>query len=418
MKKKILIIDDEWSDREETYKDVLSDKFEIDYIQNPSNLFVEIRQKEVDCYLIDVVLENWKVSGNKPQELMPVLLAIKDKNSTIFLVSRRYNTLIDNSELTPLLDEIIRKNISIESFFVWDDFEKEAYRREKQQGEIFTDSIGSLIELKILQLDELSILEEKKRADIGIVCALAIELKPVLENLQNSVKDTVDNISYTRGIITTKKGNKIKVVAVQQEDMGTEDAAIIGSILTKEFKIKHLFMTGVCGGRDGKVKIGDIIIPNEVVAYQRGKFENGILEFDVGSAKSNIVASQIFENNCDSLLEKIFEQYSKKSIKMRKTLKIEVPKLYFNQMACGANVVDTPNMLEKISKDVGKRKLCSVDMESFSIYRLNHFLDVKSLVIKSVMDLTKDKDDEYKEYAAYVSANFLYSILKEDIYVV
>lgn len=414
---KILIIDDEWKERENTYSDVLSEKYIIQHIENPTNLFVEVENKQVDCYLIDVVLENWKANIDQPQELMPILEAIKNKNVPIFLVSRQYNTLINNSGLTPLLNEIIKRNISIESFFLWNDFEKEAHRRERQEIKNFTASIGSLIELKILQFNKvLSIIEEKK-ADIGIVCALGLELKPIIDNIEERWTEKKDNITYTRGFIKTVNGKIIKVVAVQQEDMGTEDAAIIGSLLVKDYNVKHLFMPGVCGGRDGKVKIGDIIIPSEAIAYQRGKFENHVLEFDAGSAQSNVAVNQIFENASDNILHDIFINFTQKlSQEEGKTLKIERPKIHFNQIACGAQVVDTPNILDEIAKDVGKRKLCGVDMESFSIYRLNRFLDVKSLVIKSVMDLTQDKDDEYKEYAAYVSANFLIRVLRDEIY--
>ena len=411
--KKILIIDDEWEERKGTYTQVLSDKYIIDYIESPADLFVEIEEKKVDCYLVDVILENWKVNKDKPQELIPVLNAIKNKSVPIFLVSRQYEILVKNSGLTPLLNEIIEQNILIESFFVWDDFEKESFQRERKEMDAFTHSIGSLIELKILQFSKISSKVEENKADLGIVCALGLEIKPILDNIQDKKIEKKDNINYTRGIIQISSGKKLKVVAVQQEEMGTEDAAIIGSLIIKEYNVKHIFMTGVCGGRDEKVKIGDIIIPNEVIAYQRGKYENGVLEFDVGTAPTNVAICQIFENKCDKILQKIFKKYISSAGKIKN---IEIPKLHFNQMACGAQVIDTPNVLDDIAEDVGKRKLCGVDMESYSIYRLKHYLDVKTLVIKSVMDLTKDKDDEYKEYAAYVSANFLIRVLKDEVY--
>ncbi|NTW32227.1 MAG: 5'-methylthioadenosine/S-adenosylhomocysteine nucleosidase [Bacteroidetes bacterium] len=414
--KTLLIIDDEFSDREGTYNAVLSDKYLIEHIKKPRDLFIEIEQGNVDCYLVDVILENWKTNGGNPQELMPILDVLKEKYKPIFLVSRQYSTLIDKSKLTPLLNEIIKKNISIESFFIWKDFEDEAFRRDKKETDIFTDTISSLIELKILQLSQKISIEENKKANIGILCALSTELQPILEHIEEQQTVKINNISFIRGLLKLNGGNEVKIVASYQEDMGTEDAAIIGSIMTREFGIKYLFMTGVCGGRDGEVNIGDIVIPNEVVAYQRGKLKDGKLIFEVGNEKSNLVPKQLFEVQCKSILKGIFTSYVNKRIELGKgTLKVEEPQLKFDQMACGANVIDTPEVLEKIATDVAKRKLCSVDMESFSIYRLNHFLDVKTLVIKSVMDLTNDKNDEYKEYASYISGNFLIEALKKGL---
>ncbi len=50
-------------------------------------------------------------------------------------------------------------------------------------------------------------------------------------------------------------------------------------------------------------------------------------------------------------------------------------------------------------------------MESYGIFRVGELLDINTMVIKSVMDLTNKKSDKYKPYAAYIAANYLYSLI-------
>ena len=54
-------------------------------------------------------------------------------------------------------------------------------------------------------------------------------------------------------------------------------------------------------------------------------------------------------------------------------------------------------------------------MESFGLYRVSDMLDVKTMVIKSVMDLTNKKSDDYKPYAAFMAANYLYQLLYREV---
>jgi len=78
-------------------------------------------------------------------------------------------------------------------------------------------------------------------------------------------------------------------------------------------------------------------------------------------------------------------------------------------------VINKCNELDIIANDVSKPKLCAVDMESYALYRASKFFpNVKVTLIKSVMDKTSDKNDKYKAFASYVSAEYLYYLLYND----
>ena len=397
---KLLIIDDEWESRKDVYEKVLSSDFDISAINKPS----DINESNADGYLVDVVLNNWITDKGEPQELIPILETLKEKGTPIILVSKKYDVLLQNNQLTNTINRIIKEDLPVKSFLAWRDFEKEYDYLEKG---IIDHTVQSSIKFWLLR--DITHKREKE-ADIGIICALQEELNPFLVNFQNGTleRTPLENLSCKKGVIKTKNNKTIKFVTAIQEEMGTVDAATIGTMLVKDFNIKHLFMIGVCGGRDGKVNIGDIIIPTDSVAYQRGKITDKGLDLEIGHSKTNISPKGIFDNDCTEIINGIYQKYKGKRDSM--------PKIYFNPIACGENVLNKRKELDKISKDVAQRNLCAIDMESYAILRLNKFLNIKTIVIKSVMDLASNKSDGYKDYAAYMSANFLFEILKEEIY--
>lgn len=417
MTQKLMIIDDEWLIRKPIYENVLNE-FEYIGIESPNDLFPKIAEVDVDAYLVDIVLDKWSADSKKPQELIPVLEAISNKNDKpIFLVSSEYGTLLQNDQLTGTLNKIISCGFNIVSFFLWNNFEEESFLKDKKEL-YYTENITSILKIHILSDQKNLLIKNKYNADIGVVSALAEEMQPFLEKIENKSNFNINKHSLTIGTLTTTSGNLIRIVTAQQQSMGTVDASILGSILITNCNIKSLFMIGVCGGRDGIVKIGDILVPHDILAYQKGKITEKGLILDVETANSSFNESNNFSNKCDGIIQDIYQTYQTKLINKGEGLDvIKRPELHFDPMACGENVIDKPGSIDRIAKITGRSKICGLDMESYAIFRLNTAFDINTCVIKSVMDLAKNKNDKYKGYASFISANFLYEILKNEIYI-
>ena len=96
-------------------------------------------------------------------------------------------------------------------------------------------------------------------------------------------------------------------------------------------------------------------------------------------------------------------------------MEVERPSVNYHVMACADYVIDKDKELDKIASTIGKKKLCAVDMESYGIFRTGELMNIKTMVIKSVMDLTNNKSDKYKPYASFLAANYLYQLLYQEI---
>lgn len=408
-KYKLLVIDDRWNDRKDTYVNVLSEDFNLDYVDQASTLFDKIAQPDINAYLVDVVLSNW-IGKKGPLELLEVLEAI-GKEKPVILVSSAYKELVENDQLTDLFNKIIDYGYKVNSFLIWADF-----LLAKNNDPDRIKSIQNTIKINIKRHERVISNKQTRKFDLAVIGALSEEITPFTRHLQNLETEQKEKITYSFGELTTKNGKILRIITLYQEDMGTVDTAILGEFLLREFAVKVIALIGVCGGRDPIVGIGDIIIPNEIVAYQKGKITDKGLTLDIDIAKSSTNGRMTFATKCDDVLDKIHSEFVKGPLKQHHQMGPSIPKLFFDEMACGENVVSKEGELEAIAKLVNKPKLCAIDMETYALYRLNNFFEIKTLIVKSVMDLTTAKSDKYKTYAAFIAANFLKEVLYEEIW--
>lgn len=407
--KRLMIIDDRIAERKDVYHNVLSERFDLVYVEKASTLMDKIDSESVDGYVLDIVLTNWSDIDGKRLALQKVLARI-GTSRPIILLSNEYKMLVSEGELTKLFNDILDGDFKVNQLYLWDEFVRISNNSPDDLNPI-ADAINISLATHQRTLDR----TEANKFQLGIVTALREELDPFLAHLLNKETVKKQNVSYTCGNIVTEKGTIIKIVAAHQEEMGTVDAAIVSTSLVREFGVEYLVMIGVCGGRDGKSQIGDIIIPNEIVAYQKGKIGDNGLMMDIDISKSNVNCRMTFEGRCENIISNIFQTYGMRLLSQGESLELSRPTLRFDEMACGENVVNKEGELEQIASKTNKPKLCAIDMETYSIYRLNNFLSVSTIVIKSVMDLSSKKSDKFKSYAAFVSANFLYHVLNSEI---
>lgn len=417
-KAKILVIDD-WFTRErgKIYNDVLQNDFEIHYVESGSSLYLDLEKTEVDLYLIDIILKDWIDPKTKlPVEILDVLKSVPS-GKPILLVSNEYKKLLNEDKLTRLMNEIIDQNYAVTEFIVWADFETASNDFDER-----TPAIVNKIKLQERRYEKRK--EKDPKAKVGIIAALELELAPFLNlcRFEGIREVKIGNMVFKKGIVTTKSNKKIDFVAVRQLEMGMVDTAYIASIMATHFKIEHLFMIGVCGGRESvEVKVGDLIIPKESVTYQGGKIEQNQFLPGFGYAHSN---SGLYGNIDSAYAKDKLKDFMKNYLdalfaKEGKSLGVSEPNLKVDEMACGDYIIDKKDIIDKIAETTGRRKLCAVEMESYPILRLPViFPSIKSSVLKVVMDLTKDKNDNYKDYAAFLSASFLYQILLDEKYVI
>ncbi|WP_315110573.1 hypothetical protein [Clostridium intestinale] len=246
--------------------------------------------------------------------------------------------------------------------------------------------------------------------DMCIITAVEIERSRLLEILENKMEIKVnnDNTIYDGGEIRdSKNGKTFKVVTAMQTQMGMTAAAVLATKMINNFKPRYLVMTGIAAGRKGEGNFGDIIIPTEIWDYCNGKVidQNGDIKFkpDPKYLSINSSIKEILNRNYEQELSQIYINY--KGNKPNTILKTVV-----GPLACGALVVQNESIFKNLIEP-HNRKVKGLDMESYGIVfasNNSYKLSPTTFILKSICDFGDgEKNDNYQDYAAYTSAQFL-----------
>lgn len=258
-------------------------------------------------------------------------------------------------------------------------------------------------------------IEAKTKFDIGIITALeSPELKEILELPCNWKTFELENdpIVYHEGSISTLNGNTFRLIACSINKMGMQATASVASMIIAKFKVKYLFMNGVCAGiKERDLEFGDIVIAENLTDYGSGKMtESYDGEFLFKPEPHQFPTDQNLISKVNNFIRDNSEllkiQTAFKGTKSKTILKAKI-----GPVASGSYVVASKSLVTTITEP--NRKLIAIDMEGFGLYLACHYFNqTKALFIKSVCDFGDEKkDDNYQSYAAYTSARFLHSFL-------
>ena len=258
-------------------------------------------------------------------------------------------------------------------------------------------------------------IENENTFDIGILCALERpELSAILDYPISWEEFRIDNspIIFHRASISTINGFDHKIVACSINSMGMHAAATVATMMICKFNLKYLFMPGICAGVKDKIGgYGDIIIGDRTLDYGFGKLKedenhNQIFEPDPQQMPADqelIAKAQDFLRNEQPIVQ-IYTNF--KSSKPENMLSAHV-----GPIASGSYVVSSTSFVSSIIDK--NRKLLGIDMEGHGVYLACHFSKTKALFIKSVCDFGDSlKNDDYQNYAAYTSSQFLFSFIR------
>jgi nucleoside phosphorylase len=249
-------------------------------------------------------------------------------------------------------------------------------------------------------------------ADVAILVALRDpELKQVID-ASNIAWAPVGREGIVFNVGRAKFGDQeVTVATAAQTTMGMVSAAVLATKTIRAWRPKLLAMTGICAGVKGKVNLGDIIVAQQVFDYGSGKLQNDTLipDYDPVAMDNELRNYAQHLANDSRALRSIKDAWQSSVGKPDHELKAFVGKF-----ASGAAVVADERRVKDIQQHM--RSLLGIDMEAYGVARaaqLANFPTVPFLIVKGVQDFADDfKDDRYREYAAFVSAGYLFHLLE------
>lgn len=110
------------------------------------------------------------------------------------------------------------------------------------------------------------------KADVGILTVIPAELKAVRAALRISTdakeKDAEGTTFWRCTLASNALGRRIAIVAGCVGDAGNYSAATATTRMIAHYKPRVVFLVGIAAGIRGKVKIGEVVLAERIVAYE------------------------------------------------------------------------------------------------------------------------------------------------------
>ncbi len=257
-----------------------------------------------------------------------------------------------------------------------------------------------------------------KTVDIVFLCALRKESQAVHEVFGDGFDSIrVDSFVYYTKVVELSDVN-FRICTLSPHRAGPSTAAIFASVALMHCEPSLIVMTGICGGISDEVKLGDIIIADQVYDFlsskltddgQRPSFEPHRLNDSI----SSIVNHELQDWKLDTStlwFGKLFAA---------KCELVADAKVALGHFGTSSSVVASDSVKEEIA--LHDRKTLAIDMEAYSVANATKLLRESRtdfMILKSVSDnANSNKKDALHAFCSHVSAQVALDILKHLIMV-
>ncbi len=197
---------------------------------------------------------------------------------------------------------------------------------------------------------------------IGIICAIPNELRYF--NLSENRIQKIGERKFYKG--THDKHELILV----QSGLGKVNAAVVSTLLIEKFKCEFLLFSGVAGGIDPEVEIGEVIIADSLIQYDYGTLKNGeIIPFRPGTIPTG-KAKNVLEYGLNS--------------KIKDKIKASLPNVRMGKFLTGDVFLQCRDTQNKLFE---KYKAQAIDMESAAVAQVAEQFGVPAVVVRFLSDM-------------------------------
>lgn len=222
---------------------------------------------------------------------------------------------------------------------------------------------------------------------IGIIGAMELEIKLLLDNMELNNKENISGFSYYSGRIL---GQDIVVTSCS---IGKVNAAACTQILIDRFNVDCIINTGIAGGLHSDVNLCDVVISSDVTYHDVRKSQ----------MKGWFPFKECFESD-DKLVEV--------AIKACDAIKNKEWKYHIGRIVSGECFVADKKLKETIIKEYSPH---CVEMEGAAIGHIAHINNVPFLIIRCISDNANDEAtldyETFETIAANQSSNIVLNMI-------
>jgi adenosylhomocysteine nucleosidase len=227
----------------------------------------------------------------------------------------------------------------------------------------------------------------------AIMGAMPEEIAALKEIIQDGREVVVGGIPFIKGRI------KNRAVVLVQSGVGKVNAAMTCTLLLENFKPASVIFTGVAGGIDPAIHIGDIVIADSVVQHDFGTWNNDNTFVHWGAQNPiDGVRNPVFFTS-DSVLRNLAQRQGEALTLEPIVLhqQTRTPVIRHGVIATGDQFISSSQKKAELNKTLHAQ---AVEMEGGAVAQVCYEHRVPFLIIRSISDLAEEEARE--SFAAFM----------------
>ena len=239
---------------------------------------------------------------------------------------------------------------------------------------------------------------------IGIISAMQEEIQALLHQLQNVATTEKGMRTYYTGTLYNKK------VILVFSRWGKVASAVTTTQLINDFNVSEIIFTGVAGGIQNDLNIGDIVIGKNL--YQHDLNASPFYEkLEIPILKKKFLVT----SNASKLMkatEEFLKNYNQFIVKSDAQLfNISNPKVWFGDIASGDQFISSRKKIKKLNKLI-PTATC-VEMEGAAVAQVCYEYNIPFSIIRVISDKANDNAHiDFPKFANAIASNYALGIFK------
>lgn len=238
----------------------------------------------------------------------------------------------------------------------------------------------------------------------GIISAMQEEIQALLNELKNTTITEKGMRKYYQGTLFNKE------VVLVFSRWGKVASAVTTTQLINDFNVSEIIFTGVAGGIQDELNIGDVVIGKNLYQHDLNAspfYEK--LEIPILKKKFLVTANpQKLKNATNSFINSYHDYIQKSDAQL---FNITEPKVIFGDIASGDQFISSLKKIKKLNKLIPSATC--VEMEGASVAQVCFEYQMPFSIIRIISDKANDNANiDFSKFANSIASNYALGILK------
>ncbi|MCV7227383.1 5'-methylthioadenosine/adenosylhomocysteine nucleosidase [Mycolicibacterium komossense] len=235
---------------------------------------------------------------------------------------------------------------------------------------------------------------------IGLICAIPEELAHLRDVLTDVTTVEVARLRFDEGVLD---GHQVVLVGA---GMGKVNAGIVTTLLAQRFGCRVIVLSGVAGGLDPALHIGDVVIADRVIQHDVGRIENEqLLMYQAGHVAFINPTDELGYRMAPDILARIrahLDVVTLPSLAAAAGGRDRPPHIAYGTVLTGDQYLHCESTRDRLHRDTAA---LAIEMEGGAVAQVCEVFGVPWVIIRALSDLAgRDSAVDFGAFAEGVAA--------------